>query len=272
MPHFPDDAAPLAPSSTATPTAPPAARLRAEVLIVLGLSLGSSAVYSIVRLITRLTAPTPLGQQGTTLNASASPRPYLDLTYQVLGIAFALVPVLLALYLLSAHGARATKLLGFNFNSPGRDVLAGVGLAAVIGIPGLAFYALGRVLGITVQINASGLDPYWWALPVLLLSAARHAVVEEVIVVGYLSVRLEQLGWRPWQVVAASSVLRGTYHLYQGIGPFFGNVVMGVVFAEYFRRKRRTMPLVLAHFILDLVAFFGYQLLPASWLAALGLG
>lgn len=272
MSSLPDDAAPPSTPNSSPAPAPPAPRLRAEILIVLGLSLGSSAVYSIVSLISRLTAAAPLGQQSTTLNQTLSARPYLDLTYQLLAILFALVPVVLALYLLSSHGGRATQMLGLNFNSPGRDVLAGVGLAALIGIPGLAFYALGRALGITVQINASGLDPYWWALPVLLLSAARHAVVEEVIVVGYLSVRLEQLGWRSWQIVAASSVLRGTYHLYQGIGPFFGNVVMGVIFAEHFRRKRRTMPLVLAHFILDLVAFFGFQLLPESWLAALGLG
>ena len=72
-------------------------------MIVLGLSLGQSAVYSLLRIIERLTrANVPLAQQTSTLNASATPdRPWLDLTYQLVGIMFALVPVLLVLYLLN---------------------------------------------------------------------------------------------------------------------------------------------------------------------------
>ena len=38
-------------------------------------------------------------------------------------------------------------------------------------------------------------------------------------------------------------------------------MVMGVVFGEWFRRTGRTMPLVIAHTLLDLVAFVGYALL-----------
>jgi len=67
----------------------------------------------------------------------------------------------------------------------------------------------------------------------------------------------------------ASATLRGAYHLYQGIGPFFGNLAMGLVFNEYYRRSRRTMPLVVAHTLLDVVAFVGYWLLPAAWRALL---
>jgi hypothetical protein len=46
---------------------------------------------------------------------------------------------------------------------------------------------------------------------------------------------------------------------------------MGVVFAEYYRRRRRVMPLVVAHTVLDVVAFVGYALIPAEWRTALGL-
>lgn len=71
-------------------------------------------------------------------------------------------------------------------------------------------------------------------------------------------------------MVAASALVRGAYHLYQGFGPFLGNVVMGVVFAEYYRRRRRTTPLVVAHTLIDVVAFVGYALLPAGLLDLLG--
>ncbi|WP_230010392.1 CPBP family intramembrane glutamic endopeptidase, partial [Microbacterium sp. Bi128] len=130
----------------------------------------------------------------------------------------------------------------------------------LIGIPSLGLYAAGRALGITTAIIPSALDAYWWTVPVLVLSAIRHAVVEEVIVVAYLLDRLGKLGWSVPAAIAASALLRGSYHLYQGFGPFIGNAVMGVVFALFYIRTKRVMPLVIAHAILDTVAFVGFSL------------
>ena len=45
-------------------------RLAWEIAIVLGLSLGASAVYSIVSLVAKLTAESSLASQSTSLNAS----------------------------------------------------------------------------------------------------------------------------------------------------------------------------------------------------------
>ncbi|MCU1515800.1 MAG: protease [Pseudarthrobacter sp.] len=243
-------------------------RLRLEVWIVLGLSLGQSAVYSVVQLLDKMTRA-PLAEGTSTLNRSQSSREYFDLTYQLLDIIFALVPVLLVIYFLTdqrqsppgePHGGSAFRKLGFDFAKPGRDLLQGVGLAALIGIPSLGLYAAGRALGITTAIIPSALDSYWWTVPVLVLSAVRHAVVEEVIVVGYLLNRFGAFGWSVPLAIFASSMLRGSYHLYQGFGPFIGNAVMGVVFAWLYTKTRRVMPLVVAHALLDIVAFVGFSL------------
>lgn len=244
-------------------------RLRLEVWIVLGLSLGQSAVYSVVQLLDKMTRA-PLAEGTSTLNRSQSTREYFDLTYQLLDIIFALVPVLLVFYFLTdqRHAApgedrnagSAFRKLGFNFARPGRDLLQGLGLAALIGIPSLGLYAAGRALGITTAIIPSALDAYWWTVPVLILSAVRHAVLEEVIVVGYLLDRFGKFGWSMPLAIGVSSVLRGSYHLYQGFGPFIGNAVMGIVFAWLFTRTRRVMPLVIAHALLDMVAFVGFSL------------
>jgi membrane protease YdiL (CAAX protease family) len=266
-----------APTGPYGPGAPPVSerawrrRLTAEIWIVLGLSLGKSGVYALVTIVARLTEGTPLAQQSATLNASRSPRPYLDLTYQLLSFGFALVPVALALYLLSANGRSAVRRIGLDGARPGRDLGVGVGLAALIGLPGLALYVAGRAVGITVEVQAAALDAAWWTVPVLVLSALQNALLEEVIVVGYLMERLRELRWRTPAILVTSALLRGSYHLYQGIGPFVGNVVMGLVFAEYYRRKRRTMPLVVAHTVLDVVAFVGYALIPVTWREALGI-
>ena len=246
-------------------------RLRLEVWIVLGLSLGQSAVYSVVQLLDKLTRA-PLAQGTSTLNRSQSSREYFDLTYQLLDIVFALVPVVLVIYFLTEHrapgpagsaagtGTSAFRKLGFNFARPGKDLLQGLGLATLIGIPSLGLYAAGRALGITTAIIPSALDSYWWTVPVLILSAIRHGIVEEVIVVGYLLDRLGKFGWGMPLAIFTSSMLRGSYHLYQGFGPFIGNAVMGVVFALVYTRTRRVMPLVIAHSVLDIVAFVGFSL------------
>jgi membrane protease YdiL (CAAX protease family) len=275
QPAGPRPGTPQAPTpATGTPPVSDRAwrrRLTAEVWIVLGLSLGKSGVYALVNIVARLTEGTPLAEQSATLNASRSPRPYLDLTYQLLSIGFALVPVALALYLLSANGRSAVRRIGLDGTRPGQDLGVGVGLAALIGLPGLGLYALGRAVGITVEVQAAALNAVWWTVPVLVLSALQNALLEEVVVVGYLMERLRDLRWRTPAILVASALLRGSYHLYQGIGPFVGNVVMGLVFAEYYRRRRRTMPLVVAHTVLDVVAFVGYALIPAHWREALGL-
>ena len=67
-------------------------------------------------------------------------------------------------------------------------------------------------------------------------------------------------------LLLALALLRGAYHLYQGIGPGVGNALMGVVFALVFLRVRRVMPLVIAHALLDAVGFVGYPLLARAGL------
>jgi len=291
-------------------------RILGEIVLVLGLSLGASAVYSLVSIIARVTSEVALGDQVTVLNPSRSPRPWLDLTHQLLSIGFTLVPVLLAVYLLAIRPCRAPvgEAIGWDWHRrrngpwrngpwrgevvpaggrPGatriratlpaagrrrRDILWGLALAAAVGLPGLAFYAVGRFLGITVAIQASALDNHWWTVPVLVLSAIRHGLIEEVIVVAYLYERTRDLGWSAagradWRFVAVTAVFRGSYHLYQGFGPFIGNVAMGVLFAWWFTSRwgrHRVMPLVVAHALINTVAFVGYPLMPESWRLALG--
>ena len=108
----------------------------------------------------------------------------------------------------------------------------------------------------------------WWAVPVLVLAAVQNAVLEEVVMVGYLFTRWAQAGWSTWAVVLTSALVRGGYHLYQGFGGFVGNIAMGLLLGWVFTRTRRVLPLVVAHALLDVVAFVGYAVLAGrvSWL------
>jgi len=239
---------------------------RDETLLVLGLSLGASGVSALISFVGSVTKPGGLKDQAATLNASAAPgRPWLDLAWQLFGIASALVPVLLVAHLLLREG-QSLRTLGFDRTRPGFDLARGAGVAAVIGSTGIAFYLAARGLGFNLTVVPEALPDVWWKYPVLILSAMQNAILEEVIVVGYLVTRLRELGWRVGYIVAASAVLRGSYHLYQGFCAFVGNAVMGVVFSLFFLKRGRVMPLIVAHTLLDVFAFVGYTLLPDRWL------
>ncbi|GGS97268.1 CPBP family intramembrane glutamic endopeptidase [Streptomyces chromofuscus] len=242
--------------------------LRDETLLVLAVSLGASAVSALISFVGSLTRPGGLKDQAATLNASAAPgRPWLDLAWQLFGIATALVPVALVAHFLLREG-RSLRTLGFDRTRPWSDLGRGAVLAAVIGSTGIVFYLAARGLGFNLTVVPEALPDVWWKHPVLILSALQNSILEEVVVVGYLLRRLDQLGWSPGAAMAASSVLRGSYHLYQGIGGFIGNMVMGVVFVYLYRRWGRVGPLVVAHSLLDIGAFVGYALLAGKvdWL------
>ncbi|WP_307859035.1 CPBP family intramembrane glutamic endopeptidase [Herbiconiux sp. SYSU D00978] len=246
-------------------------RLAWEVGIVLALSFGLSALYSIVSIIDRLTREVRLSQQTSALNQPLSDRQWLDLTYQLLSVFADLAPVALVCWLAWSSTRPHLGALGVDFSRAGRDSLRGVALVAIIGIPGLGLYFAGRALDLTTTVVPAPLDQYWWTVPVLLLSAARAGISEELIVVGYLFDRLRRLGWSTWTIIVSTSLLRGGYHLYQGIGAFVGNVAMGLLFGWLYSRWGRVVPFLVAHILIDALVFVGYPVVAGAFPALFGL-
>ena len=241
------------------------ARLWWEIGIVLAVTVGQSALYSLLSLVRASLRTTPIGQQQTQLNPNRDAEILWNVLYQFLGIVFALALVALVVYLMWEPGQNALRRIGLDFTHFGGDLGRGILLAAVIGIPGLGLYAVSRLLGLNVAVVASPLDAAWWTVPLLLLAAVRAGLTEEVIFIAYLFDRLRRLGWSWWAIILSTAALRGAYHAYQGVGAIVGNFVMGVVFGWCYRRWGRVMPLVIAHTLLDIVAFVGYPLAAALW-------
>jgi membrane protease YdiL (CAAX protease family) len=233
-------------------------RIQVELAVVLALSLGASAVYSLISLFAKLTSDAGLSNQTATLNPQLSERQWLDFSYQFFGIAFGLAPVALVLYLLWEKGKSPFNVIGLNLSEPARDIWRGTWIAALIGIPGLGLYLVSRQLGISAEVIPAALGEYWWSVPMLLFSAVRASLLEEVIVVGYFFNRLTRLGFSIRSQILLSALLRGSYHLYQGFGGFIGNFIMGLLFGYLYQRWGRVMPLVVAHFLLDAAIFVGY--------------
>lgn len=221
--------------------------LTEEVLIVLSLSLLASAVFAVINL---LSAPV---RRTVTVRVFAE----VPLETQLASIVFSLAPVALVVHLIQRSGERL-EAFGLGATRAVRDVgwgaLLGLGVAGI----GLGFYVAAVALNINRFVVPVPPLGHWWTVPILVLGALQNALLEEVVVVGYLIRRLEQIGWAAPAALLSSALLRGTYHLYQGWGGFAGNLLLGLAFGFVFLRWRRTWPLVTAHLLVDTLAGLAY--------------
>ncbi|OHU46203.1 CPBP family intramembrane glutamic endopeptidase [Mycobacteroides chelonae] len=239
--------------------------IRIEMGIVLAISFGMSAVSALLQFTSAVIAG--LSGQTVALNPRRAELSLIDLGLNLVSITRLIALGALAVYLLwrSGFGPSSIGLARWRSRTDG---LGALGLAALIGLPGLALYVGARWMGLSVQVIPASLDDTWWRIPVLVLSAFANGWAEEVVVVAYLQTRLRQLGYGTATTIAYSALLRGCYHLYQGVSAGIGNLVMGLVFGYVWQRTGRLWPLVVAHGVIDTVAFVGFALLRdhLSWL------
>jgi membrane protease YdiL (CAAX protease family) len=218
-----------------------------EIFIVLSLSLLASAVFAVLSLL-----EAPL--RGVRV-ASVSQTP--QLARQVFGIAFGLAPAWLVTYLVRRDGEGLGG-IGLAWDRPREDLVRGLALFALVAVGGIGVYLGAVQLGVNRFVVPVPPLGHWWTVPVLILTAAQAALLEEVVAVAYLVTRLRQIGLTEVAAVGSSALLRGSYHLYQGWGGFVGNLAMGLLFGVVFLRTRRAWPIVIAHFLLDVGAGLGY--------------
>lgn len=239
--------------------------MRIEVGVMLAMTFGVAAVVAVLQLGDALLSG--LGGYRVRMNRDQSRYDLINLGLNLVTVGQLVAWGGLALYLLWRTGIRPAA-IGLGRLRWRSDVPGGFALAALIGIPGLLLYLAARHLGLNAEVEPSALQSSWWRIPVLILIAFANGFAEETVVVGYLITRLRQLGLSPARAVWVSSALRGAYHLYQGIGAGLGNVAMGLVFGYAWCRTGRLWPLVIAHGIIDAIAFVGYVLLSGrlAWL------
>ncbi len=218
-----------------------------EALVVLALSLLPSAVDA---LFTLFEAP-------VSRSVAVAVYPSVELARQLSDIVFSLAPVALVLHL-ARRNREDLRTFGLSTATLGEDVVWGLGAALVVSAVGLSLYLGAIALNVNRFVVPVPPLGHWWTVPVLVLGSLQNAVLEEVIVVGYLIRRLEQIGLATMAALAASAALRGSYHLYQGWGGFTGNLLLGLFFGWIFVRTRRTWPLITAHFVVDSLAGIAY--------------
>jgi membrane protease YdiL (CAAX protease family) len=241
-------------SEAPAPTLAPPGRwtLGEEVLLVLSLSLLPSAIDAV---LSYFHAPVNRGI-AVTLYPSF---PSFQFLRELLAVVFSVPPAWLVVHLARRSG-EGLEAFGLGLRTFRRDVAWGAAAAAVVAAVGLGIYLGAIALNVNRFVVPVPPLGHWWTIPILVLGALQTALLEEIVVLGYLIRRLEQLGWRTLTAVVGSAVLRGSYHLYQGWGGFSGNVALGLAFGYAYSRWRRTWPLIAAHFIVDALAGVGYIL------------
>jgi membrane protease YdiL (CAAX protease family) len=168
------------------------------------------------------------------------------------------IPLVLLLVLLKRQG-RSLQDLGFGLRWT--DGLKALGLtfagfiALYIGFVAIRFFYYSFTLHSFTNFgphnNFSGTS-IWLILPFLVLNGFH----EEVIVRGYLMTEWIELRGSAQMAGFISLAVQTSYHLYYGV---FGALIVGCglsVFAIYYAKSRRIMPVILAHIFWDLITVF----------------
>jgi len=242
----------------AAPPAPQAMRPRliAELLIVL-------AIFPLPYVLTALAVLAQSAVHRGTPGRFPLPVPgHVGLSF-LIDLVLALEPLAagaLVIYLLSISGEGGGRAIGLDRSHPKQD------LALLLPVFVLCF--LIPEIGVSLLLHAShvrAIAPAAQNLPRYfsiagIATAVSAGVVEEIVVLGFVVRRLEQLGLRPVAVVTVAVLVRISYHLYYGWGvlPILAWAVASVL---VYRRYRRLGPFVAVHVLWDvgliLVPFFG---------------
>lgn len=76
---------------------------------------------------------------------------------------------------------------------------------------------------------------------------------EELIVRAYVMSEMLDMGARHWTAIVVSVALQMSYHLYQGPVNALALTIVFTGFSIYYARRRRIMPVILAHLFFDLL-------------------
>lgn len=188
--------------------------------------------------------------------ASPSAYPGLSVVYMLLryGTAF------LALAYVFSRQRRNLRSIGIGFRWS--DPLKGVGLMILAAIVAAAFHIVLRsfqhAAGIIPDARHVAYSGWKERSATEFLHDISAPVFEEVLVRGYLMTEMIELGKPVNLAVWTSVILQASYHVYYGLGSAVALSGVFIVFAVYFAKSRRLMPILLAHLFWDVTLYFSH--------------
>jgi membrane protease YdiL (CAAX protease family) len=159
------------------------------------------------------------------------------------------------------HGT--VRPFGITWEKAGRDTLVGIAI-------GISLFLLDRAISSSMGIQGSMVAPpespspgneRWFAMVVSgLLAVLLNSAAEELVMRGYMIVRIRQLTGSAILAVVVPAILFGGYHIYQGVYGAAMAAIIGLVLGYWFLRTGRLLGPVVAHSCINL-AYMSYELL-----------
>lgn len=115
----------------------------------------------------------------------------------------------------------------------------------------LYFFATGHILKIWADMSQLMGDHFSVVVIVFILI---NPWFEELIVRGYLMTEVLALNKNAWVAVVLSVGVQSLYHLYQGVPNVVLLAAHFLIFALYYAKTRRILPVILAHFYADAIS------------------
>jgi Type II CAAX prenyl endopeptidase Rce1-like len=216
-----------------------------ELLVVLAIFPLGSSIAALTYLLMRVT--TGFEYSSSSYLIVGEPGLSLGLSMAILVSEFAAAALVIYLLVRNEEGIQSIGLGGHQFR---RDLALVLPVWVVVQ---LLPQELGSALVTHLHLpsySVSGPAVPTAFVVVSLLKSVQAAVVEEIVVLGYLVRRLEQRGWTAVTVVVVAVLVRVSYHVYYGAG-VLPIVLWAIASVLVYRRLRRLLPFIICHFVRD---------------------
>ena len=209
-----------------------------ELVLVLGIAFSPSIFHSFASIQKELPAPSGEGF--------------------VYGISSQLISLAVLIYILQRQG-RSLREIGPGFSLrdlPVSVVLFGVGYCSWRFSYWVLAYFYKEIVGSIYHPKAVSAALFGVGLSVSsLIYTMVNPFKEELLARAYLMTEVNFITGSVWISVVVSVLFQTSYHFYQGVIPAISFIATFSLFAFYFAKTKRIMPIILAHLFLDLMAW-----------------
>ena len=122
---------------------------------------------------------------------------------------------------------------------------------------------LNKLIGLAPLGGYPSLGNHWFRWVDLTLDLALVGFLEETIFRGYMETVLRRLNCGTFLIVLISSVCFGLIHWSNGLHSVVATALFGAVYMGFYLKLRSTLPLIVAHYLVDFIAFS--SLVPINW-------
>ncbi|MEM7799318.1 MAG: CPBP family intramembrane glutamic endopeptidase [Chloroflexota bacterium] len=187
------------------------------------------------------------------------------------------VTLLLVIWLMRREGGRLSDLINLQQKAWGREILIGIGLSLILLITLYAGNLIGGLIAFGpaifefdpnafADVTRADLPPLWYYLWGLIVLPISVSIAEEVAYRGYAQPRLSAALGNRWLALIVVALGFGVQHIafsatdwQSALARFIGTFIAGLVLGFIYLRQQRLLPLIIGHWLVNVI---GLGLMP----------